>query len=115
MEKVKKLAPVWVLPILFFILVAGCGGRKVRMGDSGQVPKAQFSFLKDGRTTKSEIISRLGQHQDKEFEDGRILIYILDKNYKIVRSGDSSRYHLILVFDAGDRMTLTRHSLVRIR
>ena len=115
MEKVKKRAVIWVLPLMFFVLAAGCGGKKVRLGDAGYGAKASFSFLKDGRTTKSEIISRLGQSQDKEFENGRIMIYVLDKNYRIVRSGDDSRYHLILVFGAGNGSTLSRHSLVRIR
>jgi hypothetical protein len=114
--KTGKRGPAIVLfYAMFLIFVAGCGGQKVRLGDAGLKGNALFSFLKDGRTTKSEITSRLGQRQDGEYEDGRILIYVLDNKYRIVHSGDKSRYHLILVFDVENGMILTRHSLVRIR
>ena len=74
-----------------------------------------ISFLKDRQTSKDEVISRLGERKIGEFENGRILIFALDKKYQIASSDDKIRYHLTLVFDEIDGRILKKHSLVRIR
>jgi hypothetical protein len=101
------------LAFAFLIFVAGCGPQKVLLGGAGQKEHTPISFLKDRQTAKSEIISRLGRSQ--ELENGRILIYILDKKYRIVRAQDKVRFHLVLVFEGNEGRILEKHSLVRIR
>lgn len=134
-----------VLHIVFLSFTAGCGNRKVQLVVPKQNEKTPISFLEDGQTTKSEVMSRLGKKQaltseddriliftlDKkdrievmsrlegkqawEFENGRILVFALDKKYRIESSANKARFHLILVFDEIDGRILKKHSLVRIR
>ena len=113
MKSVKPRSALSILAIALLILVTGCGPQKVRLGGAGQKGDTPISFLRDRQTTKSEIISRLRRSQ--ALENGRILIFILDKKYRIVRTEDKVRFHLVLVFDSDEGRILEKHSLVRIR
>jgi hypothetical protein len=129
----------------FLSISAACGNHNVQLVAPKQNVETLISFLEDGQTTMSEVMSRLGktntrksgddrdlifildknnriavmsspvEKQEWKSEDGRILIFILDKKYRIVSSADKARFHLVLVFDESDRRILKKHSLVRIR
>ena len=96
-------------------LMMGCGHSKVQLVPIQSYEETTISFLKDGQTIRSEIISKLGGKYAEAFECGRILIFTLDRKYRIELSDDDVKYHLILVFDENDGQILKKHSLVRIR
>jgi hypothetical protein len=100
---------------LALCLIEGCGYHNVRLIVPKQNEQTPISFLKDGQTTKAEVMSRFGQKQTGTFEGGRILVFMLDKQYRIVTYDDKARFHLILVFDDRDRQVLKTHSLVQVR
>ena len=128
-----------VLAVSLLTLV-GCGAalQQVVPDESRQT---LLPYLKDGKTTKQEIIERLGQ-PSRQFQGGRILTYRLgqlsecghwsceDKGLRAIEAGvtwdkprpsrvDSLRevyggvYTLVLVFNEAD--VLRKHSLIQIR
>lgn len=104
----------YVLVHLVVILVsAGCA-TGAQQGDSGLL-----DFIKDGQTTRTEVILSLGQ-PSATFENERIHTYRIggdrDSGY-FVRDApgtwQNTSFSLVLVF--GDDGTLQSHSLVKIR
>jgi hypothetical protein len=76
---------------------------------------ATLSFLKDGETTRTDIVSRLGQPSGT-FEQGRIITYWLDTEYRVAGRGEeTTRYSLVLVFESPNEVLLKRHSLDRVK
>ena len=104
-----------VLPMACLISIPGCGYQRAKLVVIKQNENTPISFLRDGQTTKSEVLSRLGELDGREFENGRILMFVLDENYRIAPSANSAQFHLTLVFDESDRRILKKHGLVRIR
>lgn len=89
------------------------------------VVKGRIPFLREGRTTREEVLNRLG-HPTGEYDDGRILIYVLQEDVTDrLHSGPvggapnrgsqwrPTQYQLVLVFGTGG--VLERQSLVRVR
>jgi hypothetical protein len=83
--------------------------------------RSRLPFLIEGRTTKEEILNRLGIPA-KEYEGGRIVSYILRENINsqlqvadtgFRRNWNSEIYNLVVVF--GPTEILERYSLVRVR
>jgi hypothetical protein len=72
------------------------------------------SFVKDGQTTKSDIAAQFGTLA-ASFEEGRILVFALDKKYQVTAYERDVKYHLVLVFDESEGQVLQKHSLVRIK
>ena len=130
-----------VLAVSLLMLV-GCGAalQQVVPDESRQT---LLPYLEDGKTTKQEIIERLGQ-PSRQFQGGRILTYRLgqlrecgfwscdDKGLRAIETGvtwDKPRpsrldspwrmasygevYSLVLVFNEAD--VLRKHSLIQIR
>ena len=64
------------------------------------------------RTERMELMARL-REPTQTFESGRIVVYRLDKNYKVTHDWAETRYSLVLVFDSDD--VLERHGLVQVR
>ncbi|OPY86345.1 MAG: hypothetical protein A4E72_01686 [Syntrophus sp. PtaU1.Bin208] len=112
----------WLLHIKFTLLIIIllallCGCWTVEKLDPTLTSK-YAGFLHDGKTTKQEIIDRLGQ-ANSIYENGKILIYYLwmerdgrmmlqDSKHKEII--DAPKYQLILVFN--DNNFLEKHSLV---
>ena len=132
------------ISIIIFGLGSGCGHHKVQMAAPKPNEQTPISFLKNGQTTKGDVFSRFGGSRTledsrtivfsddegavkieamlqsgavpiRELENGRILVVSLDKKYRIAKSADRTRFHLILVFTGTDGQTLERHGLVRIQ
>ncbi len=95
-------------------LAAACGHHNVEVAVPNPDKETPISFLEDGRTTRSEVISRLGKLA-ASFEGGRILVFALDKKYTVTPNEDKVRFHLTLVFNEHDEQILSEHSLVRIK
>ncbi len=83
----------------------------------------QFKFIHEGSTFQKEILNRLGEPVS-QYEDGRILTYLLHENLNnrlnLVNSSiepgrraHNVYYNLVLVFDTD--YVLERYSLVRVR
>lgn len=111
----KTVFAVLIINMGLLGFTEGCGYRKAKMISIEQNENALISFLKNGQTKKSEVLSRFGKFQGQELENGRILMFVLDDDYRIAADADKSRFHLILVFDETKGWILRRHSLVRIR
>jgi len=108
--------------------LTGCVAHKVQIVNREITEQTWLSFLEDAKTTKEEVLSRLGRPSAK-FEGGSILTYRLDDKYQVVPRDYGARakswglgrpsvwkrgrYSLVLVFDPA--MILQRHSLVRVR
>ena len=132
------------LYMVFLSFAAACGNHDVQLVAPKQNVETPISFLEDGQTTMSEVMSRFGkmkvgkseyegdlifwdknnrlavmsssrEKQAWKSEDSRILIFLLDRKYRIVSFADKARFHLTLVFDESDRLILQKHSLVRFR
>jgi len=124
-----------ILYSLFVCLLTGCARhvpevaeliRKQAIEES--VPHTWLPLaIKDGKTTKAEILLGLGVPSD-QFEGERVLAYRLrlerDQGYVVVSpefdfvfaplrgQGKYGGYHLILVFDEGH--VVQRHSLIKV-
>lgn len=105
------------------VLALACAPPTLRLGDSVFLHTGRLSFLKDGQTTREDVLLRLGT-PNAHFEGDRLLTYAFWKSSKGVwiRRGRSpapgSAYtqptdNLVLLFDA--RGILVRHSLVVAR
>lgn len=112
-----------LLPKMFLIvtvlLVAGCAISTVAPQDT-QVVSETLPFIRDGKTPRKEVLSRLGE-PDYRHEGGRILAYkmwmcAMEEQRPLIaetRCKESGAYNLILVF--GPNNLLERHSLVRVK
>ncbi len=81
--------------------------------------KDLLAFLTDGKTTRAEVVQRLGQPPPgtPAFESGRVVFYRVTEGeigYSL-RPGAMSQYthSLVLVFDRQD--LLEQHALVKVR
>ena len=101
------------LLIVSLSIVMGCLGGCVtaRKVDSSTISKYE-GFLHDGKTTKQEVLDRLGPAQSG-YESGRILIYhvYLQDDGRMTLDKKGTCHACVLVFDADD--VLERHSLVK--
>ena len=105
--------------IVTVLLVAGCAASTVAPQDP-QVVSETLPFIRDGKTPRKEVISRLGQ-PDYRHEGGRILAYkmwmcaveVQMPLSEEIRCRDPGTYNLILVF--GPDNLVERHSLVRVK
>lgn len=105
--------------IVTVLLVAGCAASTVAPADP-QVVSERLPFIRDGKTPRKEILSRLGE-PDYRHEGGRILAYkmwmcAVEEQVPFsseTRCRDAGTYNLILVF--GPNNLVERHSLVRVK
>lgn len=117
--------------IVTVLLVAGCAASTVAPHDP-QVVSERLPFIRDGKTSRNEVISRLGT-PDYRHEGGRILAYkiwmcAMEEQLPLflqgvpaigstasaeIRCRDPGKYNLVLVF--GPDNLVERHSLVRVK
>ena len=105
--------------IVTILLVAGCAASTVAPEDP-QVVSERLPFIRDGKTPRKEVLSRLGE-PDYRHEGGRILAYkmwmcAMEEQLPLsaeIRCRDPGTYNLILVF--GPNNLVERHSLVRVK
>ncbi len=108
-----------VYVIVTALLVAGCAASTVAPEDP-QVVSGVLPFIRDGKTPRKEILSRLGE-PDYRHEGGRILAYkmwmcAMEEQRPLIavtRCRDPGTYNLILVF--GPNNLVERHSMVRVK
>jgi hypothetical protein len=101
------------------LLVAGCAASTVAP-ENPQVVSGMLPFIQDGKTSKNEVFSRLGE-PDYRHERGRIVAYSMSMCAveEVVPFSDETRcrepgtYNLVLVF--GPHNIVEQHSLVRVR
>ncbi|HYA20065.1 MAG TPA: hypothetical protein VEG25_05405 [Burkholderiales bacterium] len=101
------------------LVVAGCAASTVAPADP-VVVKQVLPFIQDGKTTKKEVLNRLGD-PDYRHEGGRILAYkmwMCAREEQVpfteeTRCMDSGAYNLVLVF--GPQNLVEKHSLVRVK
>jgi hypothetical protein len=106
--------------LLCLAFIAGCGAPKLKHIDKN-LEETWLSFIKDGETTKEEVILKYGTPV-KTFTKENILIYIVrfDKTKGFVNDTIPSlhyyptgNYHLVFVFDQHD--ILKKHSFLQTR
>ena len=101
------------LLIVSLSIVMGCLGGCVtaRKVDSSTMSKYE-GFIHDGKTTKQEVLDRLGPAQS-DYESGRIFIYhvYLQDDGRMTLDKKGTCHACVLVFDADN--VLERHSLVK--
>jgi hypothetical protein len=107
----------WVLAALLFMPLSGCQTPPAIPGASPGL----LNFVQDGRTTREEIMLKLGQ-PSASFEQERILTYRIGhdpaQGYYLVapnqlRQWQDVRHSLVLVFDGGG--VLLKHTLVPVQ
>lgn len=111
-------------PLLGLVLLAGCTPPVLRQAEPAEIQVAWLAFLSDGKTTREEVLLRLGT-PSAQLEGERILTYAFSRNAAgawrpAARSwgraqrapifSDGRISSLVLVFAADGR--LVRHSLV---
>lgn len=101
---------------LAFLNFGACGYHHVEpVPPAAYFGSTSLSFLKDGHTTRKEIMSHFGG-PSRSFEKGRIATYWLDKDFSVTGANrKNSHYSLVLVFESSEGRVLRRHSLVRIK
>ena len=102
-------------------LLSGCATPTIKALEPGAVRDSYLPFLKDGRTTREQVLLKLGA-PSAQFEGGRILTYAFrldddDRLQVLMRHMHTSSsqwrpgmYSLVVVFRANG--VLARHSLV---
>lgn len=118
-ELLSPSSPVRLYVRLILLLATtmclpGCWHHRVEMVAPEAAEQIPVSFVKDGQTTKSDITEHLGTLA-ASFEQGRILVFALDKKYRVTASEEKVKFHLVLVFDEEGGQVLQKHSLVRIK
>jgi hypothetical protein len=96
---------------LLMVTVTGCMAPPLTKAELENGP---LSFIRDGSTTREEVILHLGP-PSAEFEGNRILTYRISHDPAATAGlsvSGGEQYHLILVFDT--RNVLTKHSLVPV-
>lgn len=115
LQKVRRISKDLIVGMLLALTLAGCATTPPVRGAPDLL-----NFLADGKTTKEQAITTLGQPSG-QFDHGRILTYRLSKFHAVVprettESGwpiwRTGRLSLVLVFDDAD--VLDRHSLVKV-
>jgi len=106
-----RLSRLWRLAIAGMLVGSGCS--YVEPVDEQTIREA-FPFIRDGETTKKEVLHRFGT-PDSEHEDGRIMTYRAGcagyARLALVEPPCSlATYRLVLVF--GPDAVLERHSAV---
>jgi len=117
----------WFFLLFAFLLFAGFSCAPTQQIVNRETEAKWLSYLEDGRTTKEDVLLRLGL-PSAQFEGERILTYrmMLSKEEGLVvvsRELDArdpwlsqwakAEYSLVLVFD--EQHILRRHSLLRVR
>lgn len=112
----------WLLTIGLFM--AGCAST---LKPCPELLREQVSFISDGKTTRQELLDRLGASVS-QYEEGRIHIYVMRQDGQdrlrvpqVPLPSDSPQkvswhpevYNLVLVFGADG--VLERHALLRVR
>ena len=90
--------------------------------NSDLVDNSPLAFLDDGSTTREAVEAEFG-NPSRRFENGRILTYQLDENFRVIKyaSGPGVNYlsvaqgHFSLVLIFGDDGVLLRHRVIRVR
>lgn len=98
----------WVLCVL---LLTTCA--HIRIADKS-LEKEWLPFIEDGRTTKDEVLSKLGKPTG-QFEDGRIFTYQMtfsEKEGFRVDYNKTFQYNLVLAFDG--RNILQKHHILKL-
>lgn len=94
---------------LLVALLGGCWGT-VQKFDPLSAGKYE-GFIHDGKTTKKEVMARLG-YAHSTYENGKILIYnVYLKDGKMSLQGNYKCNALVLLFDEDN--VLERHSLIK--
>jgi hypothetical protein len=104
-----------VLFLIVAIMITGCSADLTQL--KPQLVSEWFPYIRDGKTSKEEILSRLSE-PDNRYERGRIFTYMLcprlgethPTNEKSCYSKHTNT--LILVFGPDD--LVERHSVVRM-
>ncbi|HJV89720.1 MAG TPA: hypothetical protein VJ623_05390 [Holophagaceae bacterium] len=116
----------WPTLLVVAACLGGCAPPELQVAESAFTHTGILAFLQDGRTTREEVVLRLGT-PNAHFEGERILCYAFGRTSKQewVRNGRAwlprapegprpvylgETHSLVLVFDPGG--VLTRHSLV---
>lgn len=103
---------ITVVLLLLGALSAGCTGTKVRPITGFEARPDSLAFLAAGETDRDETVRRIGK-PSRSYEDGRLVVYRLDKEMQATSSWTEARFSLILVFD--ERDVLQRHGIVRVK
>jgi hypothetical protein len=98
---------------LFLFVLAGCATT------NHVYNKDLLSFLEDGKTSRDEVLLKLGNPSSK-FEGERIFTYKIggdkEKGYRVLYPcprWEGVGYSMILVFD--ENSILSKHSLIQVR
>jgi hypothetical protein len=114
-----RILPVKLLAVIAVVCLASCSSYIAPLDPNRT--RSWLPFLIEGRTTKEEVLSRLGTPVN-EYEGGIIVSYILRENRNsqlqvadLVTGQDWNPeiYNLVLVF--GPMEILERYSIVRVR
>ena len=117
--------------VVMILLTAGCAASTIAPQDQ-QFVRERLPFIRDGKTSRVEVISRLGK-PDYRHEGGRIHAYkiwtcAMEEQPPLflqgvpasgstasaeVRCIDPGKYNLVIVF--GPNNLVERHSLVRVK
>jgi hypothetical protein len=109
------------MKLFWMIIVLGAVGCSSYVAPlEPQTTRSWLPFLIEGRTSKEEVLNRLGT-PFSEYEDGNISVYILRENLNSqLQVSDFGRsdwnpeiYNLVLVF--GPTKIVEKYSLVRVR
>jgi len=121
-----RCAIFWTLSVALGAAASGCAARSTP-AQVGDVERSQLAFVRDGVTTREEVLLKLGV-PSAQFEGERILTYRLGLDAKGALGPISPEvaaedqryavwtrpaYNLELVFDP--RNVLLRHSFIEVR
>lgn len=118
-----------ILPAAGLLALLGCTPPLLRQAEADQIHTGRLAFLADGRTTREEVLLRLGTPSAR-FEGERVLTYAFRTGPSgdwipdareigglgqppEYRHPDGGTHNLVLVFGTDAR--LLRHSLVMSR
>ena len=108
-KPLKRLSIYSILMGLLVATIIGCWGT-VRPFDPLTVGKYE-GFILDGKTTKKEVIDRLGAAHSI-YENGKVLIYnVYLKNRRMSLEGNYKCHALVLLFDEAN--LLKHHKLIK--
>ena len=103
---------ITVILLILGVITAGCTGTKVRPVTGPKANPDSLAFLANGETDREDMVGRIGK-PFKVFENGRLVVYRLDKKMQITTNWTSVRFNLVLVFN--EHAVLQRHGLVRVK
>ena len=125
-ESLIKQAQLFISFMAIIGLATGCATPKLQPADPQLLFKSELAFIRDGATTREELLLKLGTPSG-QFERDRILTYLLrvdkDGKWHLIspqintttgfREWRPETYSLVLVFGADG--VLRKHSLVTAR